>query len=325
LSKQCFSAGSRTRSALIAFIIFTCASLVFTSCNNNSSQSTNQSQTQRYTLKGKIISIDKQTKEIVVDHEAIPGFMGAMAMPYPVKDAASLDQLAPGDEIRADLVVNNGQPVLENIVVTKKASGAPAPSGTGRVQPQPGEDVPDFKLVNQDGKRISLSQFKGKAVLLTFIYTRCPLPDYCPLMNTNFSLIEKSLRKNPSAFASTHLLSISFDSKNDTPRVLRTYGEGYLKSSGDNLFDHWEFAVASAGEMTEMGKFFGLVVKEDQGQIVHSMSTAIISPDGKIFRWYHGNDWKSPDVLNDLLKSVEGKTTASRLESERSISDGHPL
>jgi protein SCO1 len=308
---------------IIALAIFVCGSFVCASCNKNPSQSANQSQTQRYTLKGKVVSIDKQTKEIVVDAEAIPGFMGAMAMPYPVKNAAILDQLTPGDEIRADLVVTNGLPVMENIVVTKKSSGAPAPSGTERVQPQPGEDVPDFKLVNQDGKRISLSQFKGKTVLLTFIYTRCPLPDYCPLMNTNFSLIEESLRKNPGAFASTHLLSISFDSKNDTPHVLRTYGEGYLKSSGDKKFDHWEFAVTSAEEMMEMGKFFGLVVKEDQGQIVHSMSTAIISPDGKIFRWYHGNDWKSPDVLNDLLKSVGGKTTASRLESERPISDGH--
>jgi protein SCO1/2 len=323
LSRQTLSTESRKKSALIALAIFACMSFVGFSCNNNSNQATNQTQTQRYTLKGKVISINKQTKEIVVDHEAIPGFMGAMAMPYPVKDAASLDQLAPGDEIRADLVVNSGQAVLENIVVTKKSGGAPSPPGTARVEPQPGEAVPDFKLVNQDGKRISLSQFKGKAVLLTFIYTRCPLPDYCPLMNTNFSLIEESLRKNPNAFASTHLLSISFDSKNDTPSVLRTYGEGYLKSSGDKKFDHWEFVVTSADEMTEMGKFFGLVVKEDQGQIVHSMSTAIISPDGKIFRWYHGNDWKSSDVLNDLLKSVGGKTTASRLESERPISDGH--
>jgi protein SCO1/2 len=144
-------------------------------------------------------------------------------------------------------------------------------------------------------------------------------------MNTNFSLIEESLRKNPQAFASTHLLSISFDSKNDTPHVLRTYGQGYLKSSGDKAFDHWEFVVTSVEEMAEMGKFFGLVVKEDQGQIVHSMSTAIIGPDGKIFKWYHGNDWKTADVLNDLLKSLPGKSSATRLESQHPILDGNSL
>ena len=125
----CDSGG--TKSVYVAAAIFACISLVCFSCNNNSNQGTNQSQTQRYALKGKVISIDKPTKEIVVDHEAIPGFMGAMAMPYPVKDAASLDQLAPGDEIRADLVVTNGLPILENIVVTKKSGGAPTPGAPG--------------------------------------------------------------------------------------------------------------------------------------------------------------------------------------------------
>jgi protein SCO1/2 len=316
---------TRARNVGRALTIIFVASLLFSSCNNTPNQGASQGQTQRYSLKGKVISIDKPTKEIVVDHEAIPGFMGAMAMPYPVKDAASLDQLSPGDEIRADLVVTDGRPVLEKIVVTKKSSGTPAPSGAEHRLPQAGEDVPNFRLVNQDGKQIDLSKFKGKSVLLTFIYTKCPLPDYCPLMNTNFSLIEESLRKNPQAFATTHLLSISFDSKNDTPHVLRTYGLGYLKSSGDNAFNHWEFVVTSADEMAEMGKFFGLVVKEDQGQIVHSMSTAIIGPDGKIFKWYHGNDWKTAEVLNDLLKSVPGKSSATRLESQHPIRDGNSL
>jgi protein SCO1/2 len=306
-----------------ALLVLTIAGAFCAGCETAPVQNQDPAGTRRFSLRGKVITIDKPTQEIVVDHEAIPGFMGAMAMPYPVKDAKSLDQLSVGDEIRADVVVTDGKPVLENIIVTKKASGTAPPSGAAELTPQPGEDVPDFKMVNQDGRRISLKQFRGKAVLLTFIYTRCPLPDYCPLMNTNFSTIEESLRKNTPAFASTHLLSISFDSKNDTPAVLRKYGDGYLKSSGDKVFDHWEFAVTSTDEMTEMGKFFGLTVKEDQGQIVHSMSTAIISPDGKIFKWYHGNDWKSADVLNDLLSATGSKTTASRLESQRAVADGH--
>jgi protein SCO1/2 len=310
------------RSVVIALLALTIAGVFCAGCET-APENHDPAGTRRFSLKGKVITIDKPTQEIVVDHEAIPGFMGAMAMPYPVKDAKSLDQLSVGDEIRADVVVTDGKPVLDNIVVMKKASGTTGPSGSAEVMPQPGEDVPDFKLVNQDGRRISLKQFRGKAVLLTFIYTRCPLPDYCPLMNTNFSTIEESLRKNSPAFASTHLLSISFDSKNDTPAVLRKYGDGYLKSSGDKVFDHWEFAVTSADEMTEMGKFFGLTVKEDQGQIVHSMSTAIISPDGKIFKWYHGNDWKAADVLNDLLSATGSKTTASRLESEHPVADGY--
>lgn len=310
-------------SVVIAILLLTSIGVVCAGCEKAPVANQDPAGTRRFSMRGKVITIDKPTQEIVVDHEAIPGFMGAMAMPYPVKDAKSLDQLSVGDEIRADVVVTDGKPVLENIIVTKKANGTAPPSGAAELMPQPGEDVPDFKLVNQDGRRISLKQFRGKAVLLTFIYTRCPLPDYCPLMNTNFSTIEESLRKNAPAFASTHLLSISFDSKNDTPALLRKYGDGYLKSSGDKMFDHWEFAVTSADEMVEMGKFFGLTVKEDQGQIVHSMSTAIISPDGKIFKWYHGNDWKSADVLNDLLSATGSKTAASRLESEHAVADGY--
>jgi protein SCO1/2 len=125
LSRQFLSAATRRHRAFIALAVFACASLIFFSCNTNTNpnQTTTQpqTQTQRYVLKGKIVSVDKQAKEIVVDSEAIPGFMGAMAMPYPVKVAASMDPLAPGDEIRADLVVTDGRPVLENIVVTKKA------------------------------------------------------------------------------------------------------------------------------------------------------------------------------------------------------------
>jgi protein SCO1/2 len=308
LSQRSGSIFSRIKYIAILISIVTCIGVAATSCGGGTGQAPSQTQTQKYSLKGKVVSIDKQTHEVVVDAEAIPGFMGAMAMPYPVKDVKTLDQLSPGDEIRGDLVVTAGSPVLDNVVVTKKATGTPPPSGTSGIQPQPGQEVPDFKLVNQDGKQISLRQLQGKTVLLTFIYTRCPLPDYCPLMNTNFSLIEESLRKNPVVFASTHLLSISFDSKHDTPRVLRTYGLGYLKSGGDKTFDHWEFAAASSDEMTDMGKFFGLVAQEDQGQFVHSLSTTIIGPDGKIFRWYHGNDWKPAEVLKDLVSSSGSKT-----------------
>jgi protein SCO1 len=140
--------------------------------------------------------------------------------------------------------------------------------------------------------------------LLTFIYTRCPLSDYCPLMSTNFALTEEALGKNRQAYSKTHLLSISFDPKYDTPKVLREYGEAYLQKNGKRAFQHWEFASAPSTEMKEIARFFGLFYEEEKGQIVHSMSTTITSPEGKIYRWYHGNDWKSSDVLNDLASSL---------------------
>src|SRR5208282_5452465 len=142
-----------------------------------------QEQAKRYHLAGKVVSIDQQQATVNVEGQEIPGFMAAMTMPYPVRDAKALSFLSPGDEITADVVVAGDGYYLENIVITKKgAPGDAKPTGTSH-QPQPGEKVPDFALINQDGKRIHLSSFRGGVLLVTFIYTRCPFPDFCPLVS----------------------------------------------------------------------------------------------------------------------------------------------
>ena len=191
-------------------------------------RSTAPSQERRYHLEGTVVSIDKAQQRLVVDHKEIVGFMGAMTMPYPIADPADLDRLSPGDQITADVVVTPDHIQLKNIVVVKKSDGKSAPTGA-QLQPSEREGpVPDFALVNQDGKRISLRQYRGRSVLLTFIYTRCPLPDYCPLMSHNFAQIEKALVQTPDVYGKTHLLSISFDSQNDTPKVLRRYATAFV-------------------------------------------------------------------------------------------------
>jgi protein SCO1/2 len=259
----------------------------------------------RYHLKGTVVQVDKAQQHLVIDHEEIPGFMGAMTMPYPVADARTLEQVSPGDQITADVVVSDNQIRLENVVVVKKGDGKSAPPGA-ELQPseQPGP-VPDFALVNQDGKRIHLRQYRGKSVLLTFIYTRCPLPDYCPLMTHNFAEIEKTLMNSPELYARTQLLSISFDAQHDTPAVLRNYAQAFVADRGARTFAHWEFATVPAAEKSATTKFFDVFVTEEQGQITHSLSTAIISPDGVVYKSYTGNDWRPADALADLRSSVD--------------------
>jgi protein SCO1/2 len=285
----------------------------FTACSSKSSSSEQRQvaqqtpkfeETTRYDLKGRVVSVDLGAKKLLVDHEAIKGFMEAMTMAYPVKDAALLNGLGPGDQITAQVVVSAGTIWLENIVLVKKAEGTkPAITGQMRI-PQPGEEPPSFKLVNQDGKRIQLRQYRPKAVLLTFLYTRCPMPDYCPLMTRNFAEIERDLAKDPDRYSKTHLLSLSFDPEHDTPKVLRAYGQKYELQPGKHSFDHWEFATASPAELEKVAGFFGVFYKKDEGQFVHSLSTAIISPDGKIYKWYHDNTWKPEDVLRDLAGAI---------------------
>lgn len=277
----------------------------------------NQSQVRRYHLRGTVIQVDKPQQHLVVNHEEIPGFMGAMTMPYPVVDAQTLDKLSPGDQITADVIVSPNEIHLENIVVVKKSDGKTSPPGAQLQRSGQDATVPDFILVNQDGKRVHLAQYRGKAVLLTFIYTRCPLPDYCPLMTYNFAEIEKELVKSPEVYAKTHLLSISFDSQYDTPPVLRNYARPFVTDRGPHTFEHWEFATIPAAEKSAVTKFFDVFVTEEQGQVTHSMSTAILSPDGGICKSYNGNDWRPADVLRDLKPCAAGEPSKNISQSFR--------
>lgn len=295
--------------ALVWLVLALLVTLPLTSCRG-----TNQSQERRYHLKGSVVQVDKAQQHLVVNHEEIPGFMGAMTMPYPVVDAQTLEKLSPGDQITADVVVTPNDIHLENVVVVKKSDGKTSP--TGELQrPDGGASVPDFTLVNQDGKRVRLVQYRGKSVLLTFIYTRCPLPDYCPLMSHNFAEIEKAIKKSPELYAKTHLLSISFDSQYDTPKVLRNYARAFVTDRGQETFEHWEFATIPAAEKNDVTKFFDLFVTQEQGQITHSMSTAIISSDGHIYKAYNGNDWKPADVLTDLTSCASSEPSQNISQS----------
>jgi protein SCO1 len=214
---------NESRKKRIGEVLFFAASVsllaVLTACAPKAEQP------KRFELKGKVVSVNKSQAILEADHEAIPGFMGAMSMPYHVKDVHLLEDLAPGDEITAQVVVSGGGVWLENIFVLKKGTGASAQPAGKFHAPEEGDAVPGVELVNQSGNHVSLNSYRGKSVLLTFIYTRCPVPDYCPLMTRNFAAVEKALARRPELYSMTHLLSVSFDPKFDTPQVLSSYGE----------------------------------------------------------------------------------------------------
>jgi protein SCO1/2 len=274
-----------------------------------------------YKLHGKVISIDKLGRQLIIDHDAIPGFMDAMTMPYPVKDEAMLGQVTAGDEIEANLRVQEDRAQIVTLKVLKKAApgSAPVPSTQMHV-PSMGEQVPNFALTNQSNVRIHLKDYRGKVLLITFFYTRCPLNDYCPKVNGNFASINKDLEKNPAAYAATHLLSISFDSKHDSPAVLRSYGAAYTERYTKEDFKHWEFATASANEMKRLADFFGVFYESDGDRITHSLSTAVVGPDGKIAAWYPGNSWKPAEVLAVVAEKTMASISPARDASSRPVS-----
>jgi protein SCO1/2 len=253
-----------------------------------------------FPIRGKIVSVDAAKGSVVLDHEAVPGFMDAMTMSYKLKDPGIASELHPGDRITAKLLVRKdgddySDPMLDEVVVTAQEKPDYKPPVQYHV-PTAGEAVPDFKLTNENGRAIHFAEFKGRAVLLTFIYTHCPMPDYCPRMNKNFAEIEKGLAADPAMYAKTHLVSISFDPKNDTAAVLRTYGKAYAGAGAK--FDHWEFAVPPASELGAMTQYFDVgITSGGDGTLTHSLSTVLIGKDGKVVAWYPSNDWAPADVL----------------------------
>jgi protein SCO1/2 len=256
---------------------------------------------QHYEFKGKVLEVDNQLRRVTVAHDAIPGYMEAMTMPFVVKDEWVFGVARPGDSISAVLVVDRGQSWLENAVITEPAKPDPSASiPEAEAGPKPGDEIRDFSLTNQDANRIHLNQYRGRALVLTFVYTRCPLPDFCPLMSSNFAEVDKELQKSPGLYAKTHLLSVTIDPEFDTPQVMQNYGENYTKDTGASGFDHWEFATGSKDEIKSIAEYFGLRYWNDGSQIVHSLRTAVISPDGKLVKLYIGNDWKPEDIVSDI-------------------------
>jgi protein SCO1/2 len=260
-----------------------------------------------YKLRGKVVSTDAAKGEVTLNHEAIPGFMGGMTMPYKLKDASILGELHPGDVLIADVLVSqdpDAEVLLDHIVVVAQGRPDYKPTVFYHV-PAPGDAVPDFKLRNQDGRVIHLGQFHGKALLLTFIYTRCPLPDFCPRVTRNFAAVDKQLAANPALYGKTHLICVSFDPEHDTPERLRAYGAIYIGSDAKSAFDHWDFAVPEKPVLLEMARFFDLgMTNEADTTITHTLSTTLIGPDGKVVRFYPGNEWTADQLTADVSQRM---------------------
>jgi protein SCO1 len=254
-----------------------------------------------YQLKGIVVASDASKGEVAIDGEEIHGFMGAMIMSYKLAQPGVATELHPGDHITARLRVADAGSQIDQIVVTAQARPDYKPTRNYNV-PEAGQVVPNFKLMNQDGKTLSIDQFRGKVLLITFIYTRCPLPDYCIRMSRNFADVQKQLARDPQLSNKTHLLSISFDPAYDTPKVLRSYGAQY---AGKGAFSHWDFAAPAPKDLDTLDEFFDVAVSAGENKtLTHSLSTVVIGPDGKVFRWYPNNEWTPSAAMDDIRQAA---------------------
>jgi len=261
----------------------------------------------KYPLQGEVVAKNVATNEITVKHGDIPGFMPAMAMPYHVKDPAVVQELQPGDKIAAEgFVSKDGNDYwLEDVRITDESGRSQAQTPVAPHMLIPGEQVPNVALVNQDGRTIHLSDFAGKALLVTFIYTRCPMPNFCPRLSSQFAKIHDELKKNPGDYAKTHLLTISFDPKYDNPAVLRKYGLAYLDGDASG-FAHWDFAATNPTDLAHLAQAFGLQYEEEGDQIAHNMSIVLIAPDGTVARFW-STDWTWTELMASMQQALHSR------------------
>ena len=258
-----------------------------------------------YQLTGQMLVVKPDTNEVLVKHDDIPGFMPAMTMPYTVKDAALIRERVAGDLITATLVVEPEGAFLSRIT---KTGSAPLPEDARTTIPaaanvhllQAGDRVPETKLTDQDGRSISLTEFKGSAVAVTFIYTRCPLAQFCPLIDRRFAEAQKVAAGDPALAGKVRLVSISFDPQFDRAETLRAHAR---KLDADPAV--WRFATADQAAVDRLAAEFGVnVIRENDGTITHNLRTVIVGPTGHVSSIVDNNAWTADELVAALKNAL---------------------
>jgi protein SCO1/2 len=253
-----------------------------------------------YPLTGEVIRVKADRTEITIKHGDIKGFMPAMTMPFPIKNPALLEGLAAGDLVKATLVVTDE----ESFLSTLEKTGSLPPELRSSGQPvlpdtiAPGAAVPDVILIDQTGQPLTLASYRGRYLLFTFIYTRCPLPDYCPRMSKYFAAIQRAIVGRPALRHNVRLLSISFDPEFDSPQTLTSYAR---RVAADDAI--WRFAAATRPEIDAFGSALGLSVTREgpKGEtITHNLRTVLMDRQGTLVKIYNGNDWSPDEAVRDL-------------------------
>ena len=263
----------------------------------------------RYELKGKVVMVERDKHLATIAHEDVKGLMPAMTMPYKFKEKAELDAVKPGDIVGGTLVIVENDAYLTKVKRIGEAPIEEAPpettvataasSGLGLLNP--GDVVPDSAFVDQDGKKKTFRAFRGSRVVLTFIYTKCPIPTFCPMMDRHFATLQEHFQDDP-ALKDVHLVTVSFDPAVDTPPVLKKHARELMAD-----LTRWTFLTGDRDDIDKFATRFGMSVARapnDARDITHNLRTAVISAEGKLLKMYTGNQWTPKDILEDLKPSA---------------------
>ena len=257
-----------------------------------------------YKVRGIVRGFAPDRSTIHVEHEAIPGFMPSMTMPFSVKDQKDVAALKIGDGISFRMTVTDKDLFLDQVkkipaseVRVAEAAPAASVSSTASARLREGDAVPSFALTNQNGGPVVLDTFHGRPFVLTFIFTRCPVPKFCPFISHNFSELQEAIKADAGTAGKARLLSITLDPKFDTPEILKSYAE---QQKADP--EIWTFATGEPTEIEKLTQSFAVFVQPEAGTISHGLATALIGPDGRVVKIWRGNGWKPSEVIDELRR-----------------------
>jgi protein SCO1/2 len=261
-----------------------------------------------YSARGVVLDIDTNTTRVVIQHEAIADYMSAMTMPFKVRDTALLTQLKRGDQTTFQLHVTADESWVDHF---QKIGTVSLPEKTNRsvhvepLAPRADKSLLDYKFTNELGQAVSFNDFRGQAIAITFFYTRCPLPDYCPRLSKNFQSASQKLQAMAGAPTNWHFLSVSFDPQYDTPQTLKSYGEFYQYDPA-----HWSFLTGPQNKIAALAQGSGVKYETDGGTINHNFRTLIIDPEGHLQMVFPTSGDISDQIVSEILKAADKKKSS---------------
>ena len=265
-----------------------------------------QPPSREFELTGQVLAVDEARQEITIKHEDIKGFMPGMTMPFKVSDRRLLEGRVPGDLVKATLVVWEQDAHIRTL---ERIGHAPVPPDAGPPRPADilatGQPVADASFVDESGSPRTLSEWRRNVVAVTFMYTRCPLPNFCPVMDRHFKAVQEAVRADPNLTGRARLLSVSFDPEHDTPAVLSAHA---ARLQADPAV--WHFVTGTAEDVDRFASQFGVsILRNDPGaaDIVHNLRTAVIDGEGRLAAVFNGSDWTPAQLVTEMRHARGGR------------------
>jgi protein SCO1/2 len=276
-----------------------CVALALLGCG----RSTDSENAERHDTRGVVRGFSPDRSAIQVQHEAIPGLMPSMTMPFAVRDRKEISDLKTGDAIsfrlaftKKDFWIENVRKIRrEEVRVAEPKQTFSSASAEPDMRLKEGDEMPAFSLTNQNDERISLDTFRGKPFVLTFVFTRCSVPNFCPRMSNNFEELQTAIQAGDATIASTRLLSVTLDPGYDTPKVLGEYAAFHHADS-----KIWTFATGDKKEIDALTGAFSVYRQTEGGTISHGLATALIDKNGKVEKIWRGNAWTPAEVTETI-------------------------